>query len=184
MYMNIYKYIYISLKCTLYVYDSFIFHSDFPTTVLSAEPPPFSSAEPETTVNSAAEPKLTHPAGPPSCRRCRHQRSWWRNPVCSEAACGAEQPDRMHFPQLRRHKVRTKTSLTFKYWTSSPSFYMFIFSVLSFSGNCKWTVAVNQRMCVCVCVVLHLPLQFFAILNMLAALAYISQASSTLWFPL
>lgn len=36
-------------------------------------------------------------------------------------------------------------------------------------------------MCVCMC---HLPLQFFAILNMLAALAYISQASSTLWFPL
>lgn len=37
------------------------------------------------------------------------------------------------------------------------------------------------EMCVCMC---HLPLQFFAILNMLAALAYISQASSTLWFPL
>ena len=36
--------------------------------------------------------------------------------------------------------------------------------------------------CVCVCV--DVPLQFFAILNMLAALAYISQASSTLWFPL
>lgn len=39
------------------------------------------------------------------------------------------------------------------------------------------------EMCVCVCMC-HLPLQFFAILNMLAALAYISQASSTLWFPL
>lgn len=30
----------------------------------------------------------------------------------------------------------------------------------------------------------YLPVQFFAILNMLAALAYISQASSNLWFPL
>lgn len=39
------------------------------------------------------------------------------------------------------------------------------------------------RVCVCACTY-HLPLQFFAILNMLAALAYISQASSTLWFPL
>lgn len=30
----------------------------------------------------------------------------------------------------------------------------------------------------------HIPLQFLAILNMLAALAYISHASSTLLFPL
>lgn len=40
---------------------------------------------------------------------------------------------------------------------------------------------VAYTVCVCVC---DLPLQFFAILNMLAALAYISQASSILWFPL
>lgn len=49
-----------------------------------------------------------------------------------------------------------------------------------------YVLIMQNALCeLCVCVrVCHLPLQFFAILNMLAALAYISQASSTLWFPL
>lgn len=47
--------------------------------------------------------RSTHPVGRPSCRRFLHRRSWWQNPVCSEAACGAERPDRTRSQQLQTH---------------------------------------------------------------------------------
>lgn len=72
------------------------------------------------------------------------------------------------------------------------------FSRLAESVACSWITEAGKqssqrswklrkkikRVCVCVYLGMPIPLQFFAILNMLAALAYISHASSTLWFPL
>lgn len=93
-----------------------------------------------------------------SCRRYQRRQNLWPSPACFAAACEAEQPGRMHSQQLNTH---IHTSVTYA--------EEFLFSFIMTRHE------LDTR---------DLPLQFFAILNMLAALAYISQASSTLWFPL
>lgn len=113
-----------------------------------------------------------HPVGQLSCRRCPRRQNSWPSPACFVAACEAEQPGKMHSQQLGTH-IHTRVTYEGKSainYTSENSFR------LLWHNKSLW-----RTQCACTS---HLPLQFFAILNMLAALAYISQASSTLWFPL
>lgn len=111
---------------------------------------------------------LTYHWGRLSCKRFPHRWNWWRSRVCSAAACGVGPPCKMHCRQLKKAEEESIHST----WRKTNAV---LNKIIKYNYVLGYIICRERR---------SVPLQFLAILNMLAALQYISHASSTLWGPL
>lgn len=130
----------------------------------------------------------SHHWGQTSCRHFLHQWNWWRSRACSAAAYGDVPPCRTHFQPLETEARREGCTLN-AYTISCTEVHicfvlvtplqMLHFAVIvpKVCGNWYVDNIFGRKELIA-------PLQFLAILNMFAALQYISQASSTFWGPL